>query len=316
MKKKTFVIHDESVNRYGYRILTAGLDTAQFEKNPIGYYMHDRRAYDPKGDEVICKWENLQKLADGTITADAVFDEDCEKSMKIYNKIDKGFISMASISAKPIELSDAPEYLLQGQTRETVTKSELLEISIVDRGGNNNALIRLSGGEQKKDLPKLINNNSMNLESELRKVLKLADDADVVAQVKELQEETGFKKKFEDLSAQVQNERETEAIALVDQAVTDGIIEKEQKETFLNLFKVDHNGTKKALAAIKKPAKQEGLTGEALHEYVKSLNAGGKGDTKKDYAWYEQNDPKGLLKLKADNPEKFEELFNEHFKTE
>ena len=78
-KRFTFVVTDESLNTYGFRVLTAGIDTSQFEKNPVGYFMHNRNTYDPKGDEVICRWENLKKLANGTMTADAVFDEDSHR---------------------------------------------------------------------------------------------------------------------------------------------------------------------------------------------------------------------------------------------
>ena len=35
-----FIISDESVNRYGYRILSRGMSTASFEKNPVVFYNH------------------------------------------------------------------------------------------------------------------------------------------------------------------------------------------------------------------------------------------------------------------------------------
>ena len=62
-KSYPFVISDESVNRYGYRVLTAGIDTAQFEKNPIMYYLHDRLQYGESKPRVmvIGRWDNVRK---------------------------------------------------------------------------------------------------------------------------------------------------------------------------------------------------------------------------------------------------------------
>ena len=71
---------------------------------------------------------------------------------------------MASAGIEIIETSDAPEYLLQGQTRRTITRCRLEEVSIVDIGGNNDALqlydtsgkvLKLSAGEDNDVLPLL-----------------------------------------------------------------------------------------------------------------------------------------------------------------
>ena len=35
-------ISDESVNCYGTRIITSGIDLTQYERNPVLLYMHDR----------------------------------------------------------------------------------------------------------------------------------------------------------------------------------------------------------------------------------------------------------------------------------
>ena len=59
-----FIISDESVNRYGYRILSRGMSTASFEKNPVVFYNHGTFSL-PIG-----KGKNLQHEVDGTITLD------------------------------------------------------------------------------------------------------------------------------------------------------------------------------------------------------------------------------------------------------
>lgn len=84
MKKHTFVVSDESVNSYGFAVLTAGIDTSRFEKNPVMYYMHDRE----KG--VVGRWENIRK--DGKrLLADAVFDDSTELSKQVRGQVEKGF---------------------------------------------------------------------------------------------------------------------------------------------------------------------------------------------------------------------------------
>lgn len=67
MANKTFVLHDETVNTYGFRMLTDGANLAEFRKNPVMLLDHmDWKL--PIG-----RWENIRKEG-GKILADAVFD--------------------------------------------------------------------------------------------------------------------------------------------------------------------------------------------------------------------------------------------------
>ena len=67
MNKQTFIVSDESLNSYGMVILTAGIDYADFARNPIMYYMHERS----KG--VVGRWENI-RVEDNKLLMDAVFE--------------------------------------------------------------------------------------------------------------------------------------------------------------------------------------------------------------------------------------------------
>lgn len=42
IKKKTFVLSDESVNSYGFRVLTDGIALDNFKKNPVMLWNHTR----------------------------------------------------------------------------------------------------------------------------------------------------------------------------------------------------------------------------------------------------------------------------------
>jgi hypothetical protein len=190
-KNKTFVLSDDSLNSYGFRTLTAGIDIAQFAKNPIMLFMHNRPWRGIKDEySVIGRWENIRK-EDGKLLADAVFDLNDPFAKSIADKVDNDFIRMASLGFSPTEWSEEADVLVPGQTRATVTKSIAKEASIVDLGGNNNALalcdvpalydeteklVELSAG--KNPLIPLINSKTHNMElKDLLPLLTLADNA-------------------------------------------------------------------------------------------------------------------------------------------
>ena len=71
---------------------------------------------------------------------------------------------MASAGLEPMETTPDPALVLPGQTRETVTRCKLVEVSIVDIGGNDEALqlygaegklLKLAAGEDNPGLPLL-----------------------------------------------------------------------------------------------------------------------------------------------------------------
>ena len=68
-KPITFVLSDESVNSYGFVVLTEGIDTSAFERNPVMLYMHNRDG------NVIGRWENIRK-EDKRLLGDA---EECSR---------------------------------------------------------------------------------------------------------------------------------------------------------------------------------------------------------------------------------------------
>lgn len=143
----TFVVSDESKNCYGQVILTDGIDTTQFEKNPVMLYMHERKT-------VVGRWENIRKEGK-KLLADAVFDDGTELGATVKRQVEKGFLRSASIGVEIKETKDVKGV-------EVVTKCELLEVSIVDIPANSNAmklckengrrLLRLAVPERKDDL--------------------------------------------------------------------------------------------------------------------------------------------------------------------
>ncbi|MNP98680.1 hypothetical protein D3C85_113010 [compost metagenome] len=144
---KEFCLTDNSVNVYKYRLLTEGLDLAQYKKNPIGFLMHDREG------GVLVKWEDFRTEGD-RLYGKPVINLSHPKGEDIATQVENGFINAASCG-KIICLaaSDDPKLRLEGQTGPTVTKWFPREISFVDIPGNHNALANLYD----------INDNELNL---------------------------------------------------------------------------------------------------------------------------------------------------------
>lgn len=134
---KDFVINTSSLNSWGTRVLTSGLDIGQFKRNPVLLYMHKRGFEDDRTP--IGRVENIRVEGDDLIGT-PVFDTKDPFAAEIGRKWDENFLRMCSAGAEPVELSSAPEHLLPGQTRATVTRSKLVEVSIVDIGSNDDAL--------------------------------------------------------------------------------------------------------------------------------------------------------------------------------
>lgn len=128
-----FIICDNTVNRYGWRLLIEGIDMEGFLKNPICCLQHSTYMA-PVG-----KWFNL-RIEAGQLKGSVEFDRNDEDAVKLYWKYADGFMSAVSLQILPKEESDDVKQLLPGQTSSTITKSELLEVSLVTLPGNKNAV--------------------------------------------------------------------------------------------------------------------------------------------------------------------------------
>ena len=143
MPSKTFVVSDESVNSYGFRVLTEGIQLGNFKKNPVMFFNHDTGGSfwyrDPSYTGPIGRWENIKK-ENGELLAEAVFDQEDPKGKSLHNKVENDFIRAASIGFRVIATSNDPALMEKGQTYPTITKCELMEISVCDIPANKNAL--------------------------------------------------------------------------------------------------------------------------------------------------------------------------------
>ena len=272
----TFRIHDDSVNTYGFRMLTAGANLEEYRKNPVVLYNHnDWEAPIGRAESVYIK--------DGAIYADILFDEEDPKAAEIAGKVERGFLRMASVGAwPPEEWSDDGELKLPGQTGGTAIRWTMREVSVCPIGANHNALALYDRNTGKRiDLAdkeaviglmdgRNIHNNPKNKTdmSLLTQMLKLSDSASEQAVADEVSALIALrdKQKSEIASLQAENgtlrqritvfeEKEKEnnrnrAVALVDEAVKDGRIDASGREAWLKDLERDFDNTSVRLSSI------------------------------------------------------------------
>jgi len=237
MKKKVR-ISDESVNCYGTRILTQGIDFSQYARNPVLLYMHDR------SNGVVGVVSNLE-VKDGELLGELEFDCATELSARLKKQYEFGSMRMVSGNFQILETSDDKQLAMPGQTAQTITRCRLFEVSAVDIGGNDNAIvlsspdgkeITLAGqGKENPCLPLLnnVSNNPLKKSKMETKQLALtlglaetATEAEVTAKISELKLASA---KVASLEAQVSNLKQAQEqmqLAAVGQAVDAAIKEK------------------------------------------------------------------------------------------
>lgn len=164
MSQKRIILSDSSLNRYGFRVLTSGLLLEAFLKNPVMLYGHFRDEGSPMWCDYkpIGYWDDI-KIEGDELSAIPVFDKVDDLSKTIAAKYEAGTFRAASIGIRILATSSEKEYVLPGQTRETVTKAEVREASIVDIPANSNAVrlydrsssVLLAAGMETNAVPEL-----------------------------------------------------------------------------------------------------------------------------------------------------------------
>lgn len=253
---KRIVISDESVNCYGTWISTAGLDITQYEKNPVLLWMHWRGV-------IIGSIKDVKKEGD-RVTGEPYFDEVREESKQAKAQWEKGTLRMASAAIDIIEVSEAPENIKPGQCRAAIMRSKLTEVSMVDIGGNDNALplvlsyqgeeLKLAAGEESPGLPLLNNKSQKTKEMDLKTIaLKLglpetATEKEILSAIEVL---LGYKTANEQLRKEKEEMQLAGITAAVETAITERRITAEKKKHFVELGKkVGLESLKETFAAM------------------------------------------------------------------
>ena len=99
-------ISNDSLNSYGTRVLTSGMDVAQYCRNPVLLYQHERGT-------VIGYVKDL-KVEDNEVTGELMFDEASELSKRCKKQYEFGSLRMVSAGIDILEMSEEKELLVQG----------------------------------------------------------------------------------------------------------------------------------------------------------------------------------------------------------
>lgn len=278
---KSFILHDESLNSYGFWMLTSGADLNQFKKNPIMLFNHNQ-AWRGVQDEIlpIGHWENI-RIEEDKILADPKFDSD-EFSQKIARKVDEGTLRMASMGIRVIEESEDPQYLKPGQRFATVLKWKVREASIVDIGSNNNALalyddkgklielslndgdiplkeVQIQNDTEMKEVAKLLKLSEKSTEQEMASAIQSILDENVTLKndlKTEMDAKEALQNKLNGIELKEKENRKSQAKALITKAIKDGRIDEDEKKTtesfWLRNFEADFEDTKAQLERLPK----------------------------------------------------------------
>jgi hypothetical protein len=312
---KEVVISNSKLNSYGFRVLTGGVDTTQFARNPILLWQHNR-PWRGTTDEIlpIGRVENLRVDGDNLIGT-PVFDTGDDFAKKIKAKFDSGFLKMVSAGLEVIELSDDPAVLVQGQRRSTVTKSKLTEVSIVDIGANDDALVlykdgkmvNLSTGADSLIVPEIVLKNNLNNqknENEMKTIaLKLglpetATEVEILAKIGALQLSA---QNAETLQKEVETQREKAIEGEVDSAIKLKRITADKREHFIALGKSSGIDSLKTTLELMTPAVKP------TDVIIAGATGGQSGQS--DYKTFAEIPSDKRLELRKDDPEKYKALF-------
>jgi HK97 family phage prohead protease len=227
MSKHPFLVSDETVNSYGFKVITSGINTDKFKTNPVMLFMHERA-------KIIGRWENL-KVENNQLFADAIFDTEDPVANEIAGKVERGFLKSASIGITNHNLENG-----------VINSCDLFEISIVDIGSNSNALRLYNNTEQTMQL-KLNEFLAVDSITSILGLSKELSTTEIVAQVKTLLQQ---KNNFENKVEQVELEREQEAKIYVDEAIKLKLIPLNYRDYQLQLFKENFNKARLELSEL------------------------------------------------------------------
>ncbi|TNE29196.1 MAG: hypothetical protein EP346_06960 [Bacteroidetes bacterium] len=314
MKKHKFILSDESVNSYGFKVLTDGIDTERFNANPVMLYEHSYR-------DLIGTWSDV-KIEKGALTATPEFDEDDKLALKLQKKVEKGILKGCSIGLRILEWGE--EVTKDGGILLVAIRSELREGSLTAVPSNANSLrlydengvqlsdndihVKLSALKEKEEdtppIPTNSNSNSnMKLTAQNLTVLGLSSESSedqVNAAVAKLASRN------KELETQFETELSDRANALVNKAIEEKKLKAEQKDQYLSLAKTNYKMAEEILAGLSAPAEST----DFIEKGGKSGGNAPEGRENWTFSDWRKKDAQGLLTLKAEDPETYNALLS------
>ena len=301
---------NDSLNSYGTRVLTDGLDIEQYNRNPVLLWMHQR-------GQVIGTLTDIQK-EHGEITAQLNFDEASELSQRCKKQWEFGSLRMVSVGIDILEWSNDPNLAVEGQTMATITKSKLTEVSVVDIGANDDAIRLNYQGQQLNlsaggacPLPSLYNQSNQpqstyptEMDTKVFALkLGLPEGADETAIYAKIDEIKATSTEVETLRAEKEAVIQREVEALVDGAVAEKKIELKMRDHFLQLGK--SVGADNLRTTFQSMSPREKLSA--------TLNSSGQAVQPKTYAKLSDVPSEELMQLRDSDLDRYKQLYKAEY---
>lgn len=300
-------ISNDSLNSYGTRVLTAGMNVEQYCRNPVLLYMHER-------GNVIGYVKDV-KVENDEVTGELVFDEATELSKRCKKQFEFGSLKMVSAGLDIIEMSEDGAHLVAGQTSPTVTKSKLFEVSVVDIGANDDALVLKKDGKRitlgrdgECPLPELSNNNQKSKSEMENKAIALQLGLPETATDSEIVEKIGEFKAAKEENATLRTEKDALTLAnitsLVEKAIGEKRIGADKKQQFIDLGKkIGAEELENTFAAMSPQVKLSAVLGQ--HGTAKTETA--------TYAKLSEVPGDKLLEMREQQPDEYKRLYKAEY---
>ena len=293
-----FILSDgKSTNSKGYRVDVSGINLQRFQANPVMLYEHNP-------EQVIGRWENI-RVDNNRLMATPVFDNEDPVGKEVSRKVDKNFLRGASIGIIPLKM----EYV---NDEFVLTASEQVEASIVSIPSDQGA-VRLYNEKLEELTFEQVRTNFNFNKNQFTKmegvVFKLSQktveslklDAEYTPKNVELAV-AEKDKEIEQLKADLKANQKQAQTDYLNAAVKAGKISETERLSFEKMAEKGVFEDAKAMI----DAKAESPTATLSDMVQKTSQTAGRETW--DYLKWMKEDPKGLAKLKAENPKEFERL--------
>jgi hypothetical protein len=221
---------------------------------------------------------------------------------------------MVSVGLDVLATSDAPEDVVAGQRSATITRSRLYEISVVDIGANDEAMVLkyegktiTMGRDGENPLPPLRQSTNNNSEMELKKLaleLGLPETADEQAVMERLQTMKQAEHEVEALRKEKESLETQRIVSLVDGAIGAGKIVATSRARFMELGKLmGSQRLEEALQAV--PTQRQSLLAQLNHQQ--------NGVREEHYKSLHEVPAEELLTLRQENPQEYARLYKAEY---
>lgn len=302
-------ISNETLNCYGTWVKTDGIDLTQYRRNPILLWMHER-------GKVIGTMTDI-RVENGEVTGELKFDGIREESRIAQKQFEAGTLKMVSPGFDILETSDKMELRKPGQTMKTITRCRLLEVSVVDAGGNDDNMVlshdgqilELKAGGTSAVLGLLDNINAQKEEYQMKLIaLKLglpetATEKEITDQLDVL---LGYKTANEALKTELGQLKLAGITQMVDGAIAAGKFTADKKEHFLSLGKaMGAESLKETLDAMQSVTKPMNL--------IRPTGGTSSAQTAVTYQKLSEVPADQLKLIRSQNPEQYKALFKAEY---